>query len=88
MCYTVGMKKIWLWIAAAVAAVAGAILLVVTGNRKATPLPPPTPERPDTPPVDPPLVKLKPSTEYEDDKVKPNGALPHVVITNINERHK
>jgi hypothetical protein len=87
MCYTVGMKKIWLWIAAAVAAAAGAILLVVTGNRKATPLPPP-PERPDVPPVDPPLVKLKPSTEYEDDKVKPNGVPPHVVITNINERHK
>jgi len=86
------MKKAWLWVVAAVgavvAAVAGVFVLLLTGQRKLPPAPLPTPDRPDTPPVDKPLVTLKPSTDYEASKTAVNGTPPNVVIMHINERHK
>jgi hypothetical protein len=82
------MKRAWLWIVAAAtavaAAVAGIVLLVLTGQRKTPVLPPP--ERPDTPPVDKPLVTLRPIDDYETTKAVPVAA-PDAVITRINARH-
>lgn len=80
------MKRAWLWIVAAATAVAGIVLLVLTGRRKTPVVLPPPPERPDTPPVDKPIVTLRPADDYEANKVAPASA-PDAVITRINARH-
>jgi hypothetical protein len=81
------LKRAWLWVAAVGAAIVGVVLLVLTGRRKApVVLPPPPPDRPDTPPVDKPLVVLKPADEYHDQKAPALGP-PSAVIARINTRH-
>lgn len=82
------LKRTWLWIVAAATAVVGVVLLVLTGQRKAPavlPSPPP-PDRPDTPPVDKPLVTLRPVDGYEASKAPALGP-PDAVISRINSRH-
>jgi len=84
------MKRVWLWIVAAAAAVAGAFLLVLTGRSRARGLPPLAPDRPDTPPVDKPLVVLRPADDYEAAKAQAAAepSPPDAVVTRINDRHK
>jgi hypothetical protein len=80
------LKRAWLWVAAVGAAIVGVVLLVLTGRRKAPVVLPPPPDRPDTPPVDKPLVVLKPADEYHDQKAPTLGP-PSAVIARINTRH-
>lgn len=80
------LKRAWLWVAAVGAAIVGVVLLVLTGQRKAPAVLPPPPDRPDTPPVDKPLVVLKPADEYQDQKAPALGP-PSAVIARINTRH-
>lgn len=81
------MKRVWMWIVGAAAAVAGVVILVLTGHRKtpsvlpaSLPLPPPPPEKP--------LVALRPADDYAAAKAQAAPASPpDAVITRINARH-
>jgi hypothetical protein len=83
-------NRVWLWIVAGFAAVGGVLLLMLTGQRKHPPiLPMEPPARPDTPPVDKPLVTLRPADDYGANKTPPatGPGAPSAVITRINTRH-
>jgi len=86
------MKSVWLWLVAAASAVVGVVLLILTGQRKNPPIPAPPmepPARPETPPVEKPLVTLRPADDYEANKTPPatGPGAPAAVITRINTRH-
>ncbi len=77
------LKRVWVWIVAAVAAVSG-ILLLVLQRRK--PFMPPVPPAPVTPPVEKPLVNLRPADDFKEHQT-PAATAPDVVISRINARH-
>lgn len=81
------VKKVWIWIAAAIAALSGVLFLFLTGRRRMPPTLPPPPARPETPPVDKPLVALRPADDYEGSKAQPVSH-PKVVISRINQRYE
>lgn len=73
----------WMWIVGVAAALAGVVLLVLTGRRK-TPsvLPPPPP-----PPPEKPIVALRPADDYEAAKAQAAPKPPEAVISRINSRY-
>jgi hypothetical protein len=79
------LKRAWVWIVAAVAAVAGVVLAFAVGRRK-TPVLPLIPPAPVTPPVEKPLVNLQPADDFKE-RQTPAAAAPAAVIARINTRH-
>lgn len=79
------LKRAWVWIVAAVAAVAGVVLAFAVGRRKTVVLPP-IPPAPVTPPVEKPSVNLQPADDFKESQT-PAAASPAAVIARINTRH-